>query len=59
MLVFENKSFKVESANIKQDYSGNYKELFFVDTLNGGNICNFESKDKAIEYARENEARGW
>jgi len=55
MIVFQNKIFRVESCFIKSDYSGGGKVEFFVDLHNGSNIRVFPSKEKAVQWACENE----
>lgn len=55
MVVFKNKTFKVESAFIKTDYCGGGETEFFVDLHNGSNMRVFSSRDEAVKWACENE----
>lgn len=55
MIVFKNKTFKIEREDIKQDNSGNYKTVFFLDLLNGKNVSSFSSLEQAKSEAIRNE----
>lgn len=52
-VLFKNKTYKVESCDIKLDHAGNYQTKYFVDRLNGKNVTNFATLSEAIAYANQ------
>lgn len=50
-ILFQNKMFRIEAADIAQDNIGHYKTKYFVDYLNGSNDRNFDTLEEAIAYA--------
>ena len=48
--LWSNEFLKIEACDISITKTHSEK-MFFVDTLDGGNISNFPSRDKAIDFA--------